>query len=285
MPIRRTISAVHHGPRLFAWHVAGDSPAADGRALLILHGAGEHSQRYVPLAKSLAQDGWTVIGFDFRGHGCSDGVSVHVRSFNDYVDDVARVAAHFNLQPERTAVLAHSMGGLVALSASQQDVFRPAAMGLSAPLLSLAAEVPMWKLAIGRAVKRAWPMTRFRTSVAPTDLLLNSDCRAEREQDQLICRSLTAGWFFAVTAASQKIWQRPSPTPLLVMQGTEDRVVCPAAAERWVERADSDSVELWTLPGQVHEILHEPTGRDLAHDAVGWMSSHLVQSEHLRSAA
>ena len=269
---------------MFAWRVADESrPAA--RSLLICHGAGEHSQRYLRIARRAARDGWQVVGFDFRGHGCSDGLPVHVRSFRDYVEDVARVAGHFGLEPARTAVLAHSMGGLVTVTAHQQGVFPAAATALSAPLLRLEANVPLWKLAAGRVVKRAWPATRFRTSVAIEDLLADPAAVAERRRDPLMCRSLTAGWYFSAMTAVTKAWRLPPPADTLIMQGTADRVVSPDAPAEWRDR--DGATEVWTLPGQRHELLHEPSGVDLANEAIGWLGDRVsrVFSAPLRDAA
>ena len=280
MTVTRTIAAIHRGPRLFAWRVGPAAGRAD-RSILLVHGAGEHSQRYLRIARRLARDGWDVVGFDLRGHGCSDGVPVHVRSFRDYVEDLERVARHFDLQPARTAVLAHSLGGLIAISASQTDVFRPAAMALSAPLLELAADVPLWKLLAGRSMKRAWPTTRFRTSVEPTHLLHDAAARDARQSDPLICRSLTAGFFFNATGASRKAWHRPAPGPMLLLQGDADRVVAPDAARRWHER-NPQTCELRMLPGSVHELFHEPDGADLATDAAAWLGQRLEAGPTVR---
>lgn len=284
MPLVRTIAAVHRGPRLFAWRVAAEGLPRGGRAIVIVHGAGEHSQRYLPAAKRLAREGWEVVGFDLRGHGCSDGPPVHVRSFADYTDDLARVACHFQLRPERTGVLAHSLGGLVAITAAQRGAFVPGAMALSAPLLRLAADVPALKLLTGRLVKRAWPTTRFTTSVRPEHLLNDGPSREARLADPLISRTLTAGWFFSVMGASRRIWRAGSVPPTLLMQGTADRVVDPAAAVEWAaERGPSCTLQ--TMPGAAHELLHEPDGCQLAVEAGRWMAEQMPASVPLRRAA
>ena len=283
MTIVRTIAAVHRGPRLFAWRVARDDDRPK-RTILFVHGAGEHSQRYLSAARRLARDNWEVIGFDLRGHGCSDGLPVHVRAFRDYVEDVGRVAEHFRLDPETTGVVAHSLGGLVSIATWQQEVFRPAAIAMSAPLLRLAAEVPLWKLLLGRSVKRAWPTTRFATTIEPKHLLNDATALAVRESDPLICRSLTAGFFFNVTAASQKIWRREMPTPTLIFQGDADKVVDPEAATKWHER-DPSRCELRTIPGAAHELFHEPDGFSIVQDAARWIDARMAETAVSRRAA
>ena len=41
--------------------------------VLIVHGLGEHAARYDPVAAALNAEGWSVLGFDQRGHGRSSG--------------------------------------------------------------------------------------------------------------------------------------------------------------------------------------------------------------------
>src|SRR5688572_7487903 len=85
-----------------------------GRTLLIAHGASEHGGRYRHVTEFFAAQGWTVIIGDHRGHGRSTGVRTHVKRFRQYAQDLELIRAHFGLAPETTAILGHSMGGLVA---------------------------------------------------------------------------------------------------------------------------------------------------------------------------
>lgn len=274
------ITAVRRGPRLFAWRMGPSDPGV--RTLLIVHGAGEHSSRYFNLARQAVRRGWQVVGFDLRGHGCSEGVSVHVRRFEDYHDDLLRVYDHFRLQPSRTAIFGHSMGGLVTVSACQTGVIDPPAVGLSAPLLRLRADVPLWKLAAGRIVKRAWPTTRFKTSVKSGHLLANEALREKRASDPLISHTLTAGWFFAVTRRANKIWTMPYDTPTRLVQGTSDKVVDPRGAVDWLRRGEVSATSGRFVTCGRHELFHDAGGIDLFNELLDWFGDHVsVRAEVL----
>ena len=41
--------------------------------VLIVHGMGDHSGRYEPMATSFAKSGWSVFAPDLRGHGRTSG--------------------------------------------------------------------------------------------------------------------------------------------------------------------------------------------------------------------
>ena len=92
--------------------------ARDPRAaVLLIHGIGEHCGRYVNLVTALNASGFSVYGFDQRGHGRSPGRRGHVSSWSDYVVD-ARAQRDWVVREARglpVFVFGHSMGSLIAL--------------------------------------------------------------------------------------------------------------------------------------------------------------------------
>ena len=290
MPQPVTIHRNGRGPRLFAWEVppggsrvpesagdvgrafeGNDRVADDVRTLLLVHGAGEHSGRYVRHAEAAARRGWRVIGVDLRGHGCSEGEPVHIKRFDDYARDLQVVAEQSHLDWSRTAIFAHSMGGLVTIRGVQRDFLQPAAVVLSNPLLRIRAHVPWWKLMLGRICRQFHPRQRFRTSVQVSDLLDDPSARRKRLDDPLINRTLTTAWFFQIRQAVRLAWRRPYDTPTLLMQSMLDRVVDPRAAVGWLRRDRTTSTQGLFLPGRRHEVLHEPDGPELAANLLDWL--------------
>ena len=47
--------------------------AAARGTIVIVHGLGEHIGRYAHVAARLNASGWSVVGYDQRGHGTSPG--------------------------------------------------------------------------------------------------------------------------------------------------------------------------------------------------------------------
>jgi alpha-beta hydrolase superfamily lysophospholipase len=92
------------------WPVAG----ARG-TVLIVHGLGEHIGRYAHVAGHFNTWGWSVVGYDQRGHGHSGGPRGRIDADDSLLRDLALVidalrAAHCG----PLLLLGHSMGGLVA---------------------------------------------------------------------------------------------------------------------------------------------------------------------------
>lgn len=88
----------------------------------LLHGMGEHKERYLPLADYLSSCGYTVYAHDHRGHGASlkpdqaVGLWDTTDSFPTMIDDV-RIVAEYILKNEACqtiTLIGHSMGSIIA---------------------------------------------------------------------------------------------------------------------------------------------------------------------------
>ena len=95
------------------------SPESDSRAVIALvHGVGEHSGRYMNVVNYFVPLGYTVYGFDHRGHGKSEGKRGHVMNWSEFSDDVGTyiqtIQTECVIQP--IFLMGHSLGGLVVLS-------------------------------------------------------------------------------------------------------------------------------------------------------------------------
>jgi alpha-beta hydrolase superfamily lysophospholipase len=85
-------------------------------ALVIVPGLKDHGGRYAEAAERLALEGHAVYVFDLRGHGLSAGERAYVRSFDDYVADLAAYVAFVRAREPGAPlfVFGHSMGGAIA---------------------------------------------------------------------------------------------------------------------------------------------------------------------------
>lgn len=106
---------------LYVWHP--DEGEANGDAVLVVHGLGEHAGRYRRLAESLTGAGYLVLAHDQRGHGrtAESGIPGHFADESGWdrvIEDVERVRREARaLRPDgRLILLGHSMGSYVAQS-------------------------------------------------------------------------------------------------------------------------------------------------------------------------
>ncbi len=251
---------------------------SSGRTLLIAHGASEHGERYGHIAEFFTLRGWNVIIGDHRGHGRSSGVPTHVKSFGHYAHDLELIRTQFELAPESTAILGHSMGGLIAIRHAQLFPGRVAGMVLVSPLLRVKVPISRRTLALGRVLSLVAPRVRFRTRVDPRLTTRCPQALQRRQKDALVHRSVTARWFFAMQAGVQSAWKdaRLVQTPILVLQAGADEIVDPQAPELWLKRVPSEDKTFVSYPGHLHELLNEPDWPDTAGTIAYWLDTRIA---------
>ena len=252
------------------------------RTLLIVHGVCEHGDRYQHVVSRLVAHGWNVIVPDLRGHGRSGGVPVHVTSFRRYAEDLGLIYRHFELNSGNTAMLGHSMGGLVALRFAQIHAEHLSALVLMSPLLGVKVPIPRTTIAAGRMLSFVAPRTRFRSRVDPKYTTRCEVSLERRANDPLLHRSVTAGWYFAMKASLAAAWEETDRIrlPVLIMQAGADEIVDSQAPTEWVEQIPASDVAYHELSGHYHELLNEPDWLETADTVIEWLHTRIPgQSE------
>lgn len=247
--------------------------AAPLRTLVVVHGAGEHSQRYEHWARLLAQHNWRVVSLDHRGCGLSGGLPGHVDRFDQYLSDLDQVWHALALDPHQTILFGHSLGGLISVRYAQTRPHAMRGLVLSGPLLALQVKVPVWKRTLARLCSILAPRTRFQSTIRTDQLTRDPAARQVRENDPLRCRSVTANWYFQVLDAMVAAWDEASrlTLPVLLLQGDRDEVVNPDAATRWWLTLPAKDKTLRLLSGHLHELLSEPDWSDTAAGILAWL--------------
>ena len=276
----------HDGEELFVRRYAPLNEKTP-RTLLIVHGISEHGGRYDHVARRFVNEGWNVIVGDHRGHGLSSGVRVHVRHFHEYVNDLETIRCHFELLPHQTALLGHSMGGLIAARYLQSHPGNVAAGVLISPLLGVSVVVPRTTIAFAKLFSKLVPRFRFRSRVAPSETTRNQSVLEQRAADPLIHQSLTAGWFFAMQTALNAAWEEADTVdlPLLVLQAGADSIVSPKAAEYWLELVNSEDKSFQLFPDHLHELLNEPTWQETTAEILDWLEQRIGKEDDATHSA
>lgn len=116
-------------------------------AVVLIHGAGHDHSVWTFQARRLARLGFAVVAPDLPGHGRSAGpLLTSIDAMTDWVIDLVRAAGI-----DRTALVGHSMGSLVALQAAARHPARVsrlvlvgsvAPMPVAEPLLAAARNEP-----------------------------------------------------------------------------------------------------------------------------------------------
>jgi acylglycerol lipase len=260
------------GLRLYtqSWLPSGEPSVA----IVLAHGAGEHSGRYGHVAARLTGEGFAVHALDHRGHGRSEGRRAYIdRRANAVADlDQLVVRTRERHQDLPLFLLGHSMGGWLALAYTLEHQERLDGLLLSAPLAALEAASAATRL-VGKLLSVAAPQVGV---VAVDPELVSRDPEVVRSyvEDPLVHHgrlpARTVGEIAAAVAAFPA--RVPELTlPLLVMHGTGDRIVPKAASLMVHDGALSEDKQLELYDGLYHEILNEPEQQQVLDDIVAWI--------------
>lgn len=243
-------------------------------SVVIVHGLGEHSGRYVHVGRYFAEAGFRVIAFDLRGHGRSAGRRVYVKNYLELASDVDCVVRYFRGDP--SFLFGHSLGGQLVLWTAQHFQLKVAGLIVSAPWLALAHAPPRWKIFAARKLNTLMPGFRFSTGIESKTLSRDQAHLDSLEDIDLQHKFVTVRTYFeAVNAATEIVGLPVIAYPVLFAHGDADKVTSGKAAEDYFERLRAPSKSLKKYPGLLHELHNEIERLQVLADYVEWMKSTL----------
>ncbi len=268
------------GIRLYFRRTTGDRTEKNGdgtaKKLLLLHGFGEHSQRYDELARAFADRGIEVFAIDFRGHGQSNGTRAHIERFEEYFDDVRTALAKFSNEP--VLLFGHSMGGAISAAMIWKEPQRFRAAILSSPFLGLALKVNPIKTAAGRLLSAVWPSFGLPAGVKGDQLTHDPERAKAYETDPLLVATARARWFTEMEKMQKSLLTHAAEItlPIYVQHGDADVVADFSATQHFFSHLSSADKTFVPYPGLRHELVNElPKDRDLIISrVVEWAAAH-----------
>lgn len=254
--------------------------------VLFLHGLGDHQGTARYLVHALAQRGYSVTGYDARGHGQSPGKRGHVMQFDEYCEDlrlfVQDVRKRFPSDLP-LAVVGYDLGALVALRTLQQhgSLGLQTFVGLS-PLLHPSLSHHLLQTTLFRLGGRFSPTWRI---VWPHDehaLSHDLDIVEALRRDPLCFREITTRGLRSIQdAAAQTLLQAHRlALPSFVLQSGEDRVTSALTLQRFAERTPPRVLRVTVYPGYFHALHNETPDRrgPVFEDIIHWLDESLLAS-------
>ncbi|TWU07991.1 alpha/beta fold hydrolase [Stieleria varia] len=256
--------------------------------LVLLHGLGDHSDRFAQMASVLVKSGWAVLGMDLPGHGRSPGR----RGDAKYRDLLGHVAAARHQMAVRfpaaaQVILGHSMGGNLAMNyvirceqLDRRDTPPLEGIVLCSPMLLPPDPPPRPHVFAAWLTGHLLPWWKIRRR--PEVELLTSDARhaVTIEQDEVmhgevtlrLATQLLAQGRFALDNANQV------NVPTLICYGDDDQLIDKAACRHAAMRIGSGvTVQCW--PDQRHDLLHDTQADQVIEELCLWLRG-LVKSEN-----
>ena len=260
-------------------------PDARGR-VVIIHGYAEHKGRYAHLVEALVAAGYACHLLDLRGHGESGGQRGHVSRFEDYRTDIERFLEEvrtLDAGPSPLLLLAHSLGGLIALDFALHHPQAFDSLAVSSPFLAPALAIPFFKRTLLPLAANIVPKLAVPSGLDPDWLSHDAEVVAAYEADPKVFPTVTVGWWCEVRDAQEEVFERaPALTaPILVLLGDADAIADPHHSRAFFDRLGSANKRLVVYPGFFHEVLNELGRAQVVSDLLAWLGERTARQDPL----
>jgi len=251
-------------------------PETEPKAVIMLvHGLGEHSGRYLNIVNHFVPMGFAVYGMDHPGHGRSDGIRKYVDRFEDFIETVK--AFFERIQGWQAGkpifLLGHSMGGLIgAVYLLDHQAGLKGAI-LSGPSVKKPDSISGIIVFIAKMLGVLMP--RFGlVETAPDEVCRDPAVVQAYISDPLVYKGKTTARLAAEVLKALKRISREAgkiTLPILILQGGADLIVNPAGAQMLYDSISSADKEISTYGGLYHEIHNEPEHFKVLLDIESWI--------------
>jgi alpha-beta hydrolase superfamily lysophospholipase len=240
------------GLRLFGKIFSTDEPKA---VLVVVHGFGEHIDRYQDFASFFASTGIVTIGVDLRGHGRSEGLKGHAPSRDKLLGDIEELlkSARSDYTDIPIFLFGHSMGGGLVLNyAISRNTNEISGVIASAPWVKLAFDPPAWKVRLGTFASSWLPRLRQHNELDPGDLSKDAQVVEAYKNDKRVNHQISARLYTVMTATGEDTLAKANQMKIqpLIYHGDTDRITAHDASK---EVAGLSKGTFHTIEGGYHE--------------------------------
>lgn len=267
-----TLSTVD-GLRLHGVEWQKDDPKG---VVALLHGLGEHIERYHHVAEALTKGGFAVVGFDQRGHGISDGKRGHTPNYAMLMDSITLLlqTIHNRYPGQPVWLYGHSFGGNQVLNYALRYPDKIDGVIASGPWLKLVMNINILKVGLSKVAYYLLP--RYTESNRVEARLTSHDPAMVKAYatDPLIHDRVTARLFVSTQRAGLWAIQQAGnlQVPALVMHGGDDPLTAPDASRQFCEQAgELATYKEWH--GMYHEIHNEVDRQEVLDYLVDWLKN------------
>lgn len=252
----------HDGIQLFFRYWPAVEGATAPRAVVIFHRGHEHSGRVAHIVDEIGLPGFAFFAWDARGHGRSPGERGFSPSLGTSVRDIQtfmqHIGAEFGIAEENIAVIAQSVGAVLAATWVHDYAPQIRCMVLASPAFKVKLYVPFART--GLALMRRLRGHFYVNSYVKARYLSHDPARIQSYQDDpLIARPISVNILLALYQTAERVVADAAaitvPTQLLISGA--DWVVHKKPQLEFFERLGSSIKEKHELDGFFHDTLGE----------------------------
>jgi len=252
----------------------GWKPENPKAVVVLVHGLGEHINRYRHVAEKFTEAGYALQAFDVRGHGNSNGQRGHTPAYSHLMDDITDFIADAQGRYPGLPVFlyGHSMGGNQVINFAMQTPHTLKGVIATGPWLKLAFDPPAAQVLLAKFLNNLAPSFSLASGLSQNDLSRDPEVVKKYASDPLVHDKISVRLYTSVY--DRGLWALEHAgehkTPMLLMHGSADKLTSSAASREFARRAGK-IVDLHIWDGFFHEIHNEPEKTEVLQVMVDWM--------------
>ncbi len=237
--------------------------------ILFLNGHGEFIEKYDYLPDDLElPPHYAFLTWDHRGQGASGGEPrLHIENYEEMAKD-AQFVVKTLVGNKPYKVIAHSMGGLIALYSTMKGYLAPERLIMSAPLFGIQHPIPevvgkgLANLATQVGIGKWYFQKHLQSKIKfENNIFTHSLERFEKRfKSPYMIEGITFGWikatFDAIDYVTDTKHLKSFKTPTKILYGDDERLVDINAIEEWVKKAKKVSSAKITCE-KINKTRHE----------------------------
>lgn len=257
-------------------------PPEPPRAMILIHGYGEHSGRYDEMAMHFAERGFAVHAYDLAGHGRTAGPRGHVDRFDRLPEEVARFVERVQLDHPGLPVtlVGHSLGGLIVATTCAEHHPQVDRVVLSGALLELAGGGLRRSLSLmaARVLSLVAPRVGLSAGLEPDGLSRDPEVVRRYVEDPFVKDRMSARFAAGMSQAIERARSAAARVerPMLILHGGQDPMAPPsgsAAFHAGLPPQVAAESALKIYPELRHEIFNEPERERVWQDMLDWLEA------------
>ena len=245
--------------------------------ICLIHGIGEHVDRYNYWAERAVSEGLAFLGFDLCCSGRSEGKRGLMPSFNTFMDDIELLLKQAEIRfPGAPVILyGHSMGGALVLNYAIRR--SPAISGIfvTSPWLILKNKPSKFMISVVRMLSELFPNLTISAGSSSGAENLSRDKEVVKDylKDPLVHNRISLKMIIALQEAAAFAIENASKLklPLLLMHGSSDQITDPEGSRQFMESGKNNcTLKIWE--GLYHEMYNEPEKEEVFNYLMNWIN-------------
>lgn len=257
--------------KIFGYDWSIENPKA---VFCLVHGFGEHVERYHHVAEAFNKNGYAMIGYDRRGHGKSGGKRGHTTGLDAFLDEVEELLRQAGQRYPGVPICmyGHSMGGNLTLNFILKRKPKIRGVITTGTWIQLAKEIPGFLKGVLKGINRFYPTFTQTVPLVPEYISSIPEEAQKYADDPLNHGEMTAATAVAMFGAANYLDKYDSlfPVPLLMMHGGNDQIIAIEPARQFAQRIKGN-VNFKEFPDQAHEIHYDRMRAEVFSTAMDWI--------------